>query len=217
VRSKPQVNLKHPEARRWMIDAGRYWLRAFDVDGFRLDHANGPGPDFWSDFWSACKEEKPDCFCFGETVEPPDVLRAYAGRLDGCLDFQTMHALRQTFAYGRWTEAEFERFVARHLAFFPENFLMPTFLDNHDMDRFLYAAGGDKRALRRAAAVQMRLPGPPIIYYGTEVGLRQTFGRKDAVGLEASRAPMAWGDDQDRELLAYYKRLIRQRRANYNK
>ncbi len=87
VRSMPQVNLANPAARAWMIDTARYWLREFDVDGYRLDYANGPGPDFWTDFWAACKAEKPDCYCFGEVVDAPVVQRTYVGRLDGCLDF----------------------------------------------------------------------------------------------------------------------------------
>ncbi len=212
VRQMPQLNLAHPDARRWMIDIGLHWLREFEVDGYRLDYANGPGPDFWSDFWAACKAARPDCFCFGEIVDAPDALRAYVGRLDGSLDFHLEDALRRTYALQQWSEADFERFLARHLAYFPPDFIMPTFLDNHDMNRFLYVAGGNKAALRRAAAVQMRLPGPPVIYYGTEVGLSQTQGRV-GIGLEVSRAPMIWGAEQDRDLLAYYQALIRQRHA----
>jgi cyclomaltodextrinase len=213
VPSMPQVNAANPEARRWLMDVARFWLREFDVDGYRLDYANGPGPDFWPDFWAACKAEKPDCFCFGEVVDAPDAQLAYVGRLDGCLDFHVGDALRRTFALGTWSETELERFLARHRAFFPENFLMPTFLDNHDMDRFLYIAQGNKEALRRAAAAQMRLPGPPIIYYGTEVGLSQTRGTREGHGLHVSRVPMTWGEEQDRELLAYYQALVRERRG----
>ncbi|MBN1284992.1 MAG: alpha-amylase [Anaerolineae bacterium] len=208
----PQLNADNLDARRWMIDIALYWLREFDVDGFRLDHANGPGPGFWSDYWAACKAVKPDSFHFGEVVEPPDVLRTYAGRIDGCLDFIAEDALRKTFAAGRMTGAEYARFIARHLDYFPENFVMPTFLDNHDMDRFLYVAGGDKDALRRAVAAQMQLPGPPIIYYGTEVGMTQPSTRHGAK-LELSRAPMLWGDAQDKALLADYKALVEERRA----
>ncbi len=81
------------------------------------------------------------------------------------------------------------------------------------MDRFLFAAKNDQNALRRAAAAQMRLPGPPIIYYGTEVGVRQRGGSGGGLGLESSREPMLWGAAQDVDLLAYYTRLIRDRRA----
>ena len=59
----------------------------------------------------------------------------------------------------------------------------------------------------------MRLSGPPIIYYGTEVGLSQTGSTKEGHGLHFSRVPMVWGEGQDRELLAYYQLLIRQRRG----
>ncbi len=217
VRSMPEVNVAHAGARQWLIDSARYWLREFGVDGFRLDHANGPGPDFWTDFWAACKAETADCFCFGEVVDAPQEQLAYIGRLDGCLDFQTADALRRTFALGQGSEEHLERFLARHQAFFDQAvgggaFLRPTFIDNHDMDRFLFLARGDKAALRRAAAVQMRLPGPPIIYYGTEVGLSQSRSTREGLGLHVGRVPMVWGAEQDRDLLAFYQQLIQERR-----
>jgi cyclomaltodextrinase / maltogenic alpha-amylase / neopullulanase len=86
-----------------------------------------------------------------------------------------------------------------------------NFLDNHDMDRFLYIAGGDVNALRKAASIQMKLPGPPIIYYRTEIGLSQTLSKNSQVGLEVSRKAMQWGELQDKELLAFYKSIIRER------
>jgi cyclomaltodextrinase len=214
VANMPQVNVANPDARQWLIDVARYWLREFDVDGYRLDYANGPGPDFWTGFWTACKAEKPDCFCFGEIVDVPDEQRTYIGRLDGCLDFHLGEALRRTFAQGRRTEADLAQFLARHRAFFSDDFVMPTFLDNHDIDRFLFLAAGDKEALRRAAAAQMRLPGPPIIYYGTEVGLSQAVSIQAGQGMHVNRLPMLWGEEQDRDLLAYYKALIRERRRS---
>jgi glycosidase len=210
TRTMPQINTEHPAARQWLIDIARYWLRDFDVDGYRLDYANGPGPGFWSDFRAACRAEKPDCFCFGEIVDQPSALLPYIGRLDGCLDFHMGEAIRKTYAYGVWSEADFERFLVRHDDYFSRegDFIRPTFIDNHDMDRFLFAARGDQKALRRAAAAQMRLPGPPIIYYGTEVGLNQRWSKEDGFGLEVSREPMIWGSGQDRDLLSYYQSLI---------
>jgi hypothetical protein len=214
ARTMPQINVANLDARKWLCDIAQYWLREFDVDGYRLDYANGPGPGFWSDFRAACRAIKSDCFCFGEIVDQPSALIPYIGRLDGCLDFHIGEALRKTYAYGVWTEADFERFRERHEAYFAQagGFIRPTFIDNHDMDRFLFAAKGDKNALRRAAAAQMRLSGPPIIYYGTEVGLTQRYSKEDGLGLEASREPMRWGGDQDQDLLAYYKSLIAARR-----
>lgn len=210
VRSMPTVNLANQRARAWLLDVARYWIKEFDIDGYRLDYANGPGPDFWSEFRAACRAKKPDAFVFGEIVDQPSALLPYIGRLDGCLDFHLGEAIRKTYAYKVWTEADLERFLMRHEAYFADagDFIRPTFIDNHDMDRFLFAAQGDRDALYRAAAFQMRLSGPPIIYYGTEVGLNQRSTRVGGLGLEASREPMLWDDAQDRDLLAHYKALI---------
>jgi cyclomaltodextrinase / maltogenic alpha-amylase / neopullulanase len=213
VRTMPQVNLASEGARQWMFDLARYWLREFDVDGFRLDHANGPGPEFWPDFWRICKQEKPDSFVFGEVVEPAPVLERYIGRMDGTLDFLLADMLRRTYGYRTVPRPVFRHFLQTHLEYFPRDFLMPTFLDNHDMDRFLFLAGNDTQVLREAAELQMKLPGPPVIYYGTEVGMSQLISKSSKVGLEASRSPMIWDDGQDRELLAFYQDLLSQRAA----
>ncbi|MCB9436581.1 MAG: alpha-amylase [Anaerolineales bacterium] len=209
----PEINLANPAARDWMLDNARYWLKEFGVDGYRLDYANGPGPSFWADFRAACRAVNPEAWCFGEVVDAPDVLQAYIGKLDGCLDFHLGAALRNTYGWGTWTEEALNQFEAHQLAYFPSDFVMPTFIDNHDMDRFLFIAGGDKDALRRAATRQMACAGPPIIYYGTEAGLSQPVSAKDGFGLHVCRTPMLWGDEQDHDLLTFYRGLITQRRA----
>jgi glycosidase len=61
------------------------------------------------------------------------------------------------------------------------------------------------------------LPGPPIIYYGTEVGLSQRLSKADGDGDKQARLPMLWGKDQDTRLLEYYKGLIRQRRSDHTR
>jgi glycosidase len=87
-----------------------------------------------------------------------------------------------------------------------------TFLDNHDMNRFLWLAGGDRALLRLAATALLTLPGLPIVYYGTEVGLSQ---RRDGAAENAeARLPMLWGDQQDGDLLAYFQQLGRLRRES---
>ena len=209
----PQLNLRESSARQHMLDAVAFWLD-FGVDGYRVDYAIGPAPDFWADFRKVTRQAKSDCWTFGEVVEPPDSQLNFAGGLDGCLDFNLMEAFRNTFAYSEWNAEAFASFLTRHEAFFPEGFSRPSFLDNHDMNRFLWAAQGDLRRLRLAALCQFTLSGPPVIYYGTEVGLSQARDvRQDGRGLpEESRLPMLWGGDQDTDLLEYYRRLILLRR-----
>lgn len=215
VKDLPQINLRNPEARAHLIEAAEYWLE-FGVDGYRLDYAIGPAKDFWADFRRATRRVQTRCWTFGEVVEPSDSQIAFHGLLDGCLDFMLLEALRETFAFGRWTARVFTNFLDRHEAFFPAGYSRPSFLDNHDMNRFLWISRGDRRRLKLAALCQFTLPGAPVIYYGTEVGLSQErdIRQGDFAIPEEARLPMRWGAEQDRELFAFYKALIAFRRAH---
>lgn len=212
VRSMPQINLTNEATRKWMFDIARYWLAEFEIDGFRLDHAQGPGPEFWTEFQMACKQANAESFCFGEVVEPPNELLSYAGRVDGLLDFNFNEAVRRAYGYGSTSKEIFDIFLSRHLEFFKQSgMLLPTFLDNHDMKRFLFIAGEDKHKLKEAAELQFRLPGPPIIYYGTEVGMSEFITDDPHDRLVGCRAPMVWDGSRDGELFAFYQSLIRKR------
>lgn len=210
VKSMPRINLRNPDARAYLCDAAAYWLR-LGVDGLRLDYAIGPTPDFWADFRLATRRANADCWVFGEVVDSPHAQMAFSGLLDGCLDFILLEAFRQTFATHAWDGGKFASFLRGHFAAFPPDFSRPAFLDNHDMDRFLWAAQGDVAALKLAALCQFTLPGAPMIYYGTEVGLSQERGTRDRRGgfgrLEEARLPMPWDESRDEGLLAYYRQL----------
>lgn len=214
VETLPQINNENHDARRYVIDSAVQWMRDYGVDGFRLDYAYGPSHDFWTDYYRAVKAANPDSYHFGEIVETPQFLRTYEGRMDGTLDFNFLQQVRKLFAFGTATPGEFDQFLTAHEAFFGGlNFTLPSFLDNHDMNRFLWVVRGDKRKLMQAAVCQFTLHAPPIIYYGTEIGLSQLRDiRQGTLGiLEESRLPMPWGDEQDRTLYDFYKWLIKLR------
>ena len=216
VDTMPQINTDHPAARDYLLDAARYWLDA-GVDGFRLDYANGPSHAFWAAFRQETRAANPDSLTIGEVVESAELKASYLGRLDGTLDFLLLQQLRAFFAFDLIDPAAFHRFLERHLAYFPADFTLPSFLDNHDMNRFLWVVGGDKRRLKLAALLQFSLPHSPVIYYGTEVGLSQRHDLEYPDGsrrMEESRLPMRWGADQDKDLHTFYRRLIALRRAH---
>lgn len=208
VKELPQINLRSGPARDHVLEAAKYWLE-FGVDGFRVDYCLGPTPDFYADFRRITHATKPDCWTFGEATETPDSQMAFEGGMDGTLDFILLDALRLTFAYKQWDARRFADFLDRHEAYFPEAFTRPSFLDNHDMNRFLWVAQGDVRKLKLAALCQFTLAGAPIIYYGTEVGLSQVRDvREQGWGNDReARLPMLWGEQQDEDLLDFYRAL----------
>ena len=77
------------------------------------------------------------------------------------------------------------------------------------MTRILYLAKEDKAKVRLAALVLFTLSAPPVIYNGTEVGVSQ---RNPLGRFEEARLPMPWGDEADKDLLAYFQRLGELRR-----
>lgn len=217
VRDLPKINLDFGPARQYMLDAATFWLTEYDFDGLRLDYALGPSHDFWTDFRATIQRVKPDVWFFGEVTDLPNSQLSYWGKFQGCLDFLLLQALRETFGYGSMDLASFDAFLAKHEAYFPPGFSRPSFLDNHDMNRFLWIAQVDQRKLKLAALCQFTLIGQPIVYYGTEVGLSQNQDMVYPDGthdMAEARLPMVWGAGQDQDLHQFYRQLIHFRRQH---
>ncbi len=73
-----------------------------------------------------------------------------------------------------------------------------VFIENHDVNRFASAVGGDPRKERVGAALDVLLKGTPLIYYGQEIGMK---------GMQSH----AWNSDAndipDREAFRWTRRL----------
>jgi cyclomaltodextrinase len=212
----PKLNVEQPGLRAYLRDSALFWLSEVDFDGLRLDHAHGVSLNFWTWLRREVKSVKPDAWLFGEVTDSAARQLHFAGRLDGCLDFLLAQALRSVFAYESMGFSELDAFLSAHDEYFPAYFSRPSFLDNHDMNRFLFLVDGDTRKLKLAALLLFTLPQPPILYYGTEAGVSQenpVHGAKSR-GLSEARQPMKWGEEQDQDLHAYFRWLIQLRREN---
>jgi glycosidase len=143
------------------------------------------------------------------------IMREYAGVFDGLLDFQFQQTLKDNVATARTRPASrtVQRRLDAHYAAFPAGCTLPSFLDNHDMNRFLFEARNQKTRLKAAAEIQFRQKPPPIIYYGTEVGMSQTQDVAGPHGDLEARGLMPW-QHQDLELLEFYTDLIRKRKRS---
>lgn len=212
ARSLPKLNTRNPEVIGHLCSAAVRYLTEVGVDGFRLDHALGPPLLFWTHFRERTRAAKGDSYTMGEVTQEPNDLQWYEGRMDGCLDFPLLAAFRQFFIHGSLDAAAFHSYITHNERFYGKDFTRPTFLDNHDVNRFLWAAGNDLRLLRLAAVCQFTLPQPPIVYYGTELGMSQRCDVAEG-GFEAARLPMAWEKGRA-DVRNFYRRLIHLRRAH---
>lgn len=228
----PKLNLDNERACKHIIDAAKYWL-SFGIDGYRLDHCIGPKHKFWKIFREEIKSDFPDCILIGEatlmgvklkelrTINTrrkyihflgdralDNLFEEYVGELDGVLDFKFQSILRD-FAVNKITKDKALNKLRKHYEKFPPGFYLATFLDNHDMDRFLYTCRGNKELLKEAAKIQFSINQPKIIYYGTEVGMSQkrSIRKCAAHGDLQVRGLMEW-ESPDKDMLEFYKKII---------
>jgi glycosidase len=209
VISLPELDTGDRNVQQQLVRAAQHWLTAYGADGVRCDHVAGVDPAFWVELRRGLRAVKADALVLGEATGLPEWLARYAGRLDAIFDFDLAYYVRQALARGRMDAAGFATWLDGHDRAYP-GLGLATVLDNHDMNRFLWMAGGSVDRLKLAATLLHTLPGMPVIYYGTEVGLSQRF---DGVIENAeARLPMLWGGEQNHDLLAHFQALGRLRR-----
>jgi glycosidase len=218
------------------VEAAKHWI-SLGLDGFRLDHVIGPSQSFWKYFTSEIRHHFPNTILLGEAwmmgikrhelrtlrvrhkylkwlsgASSEQLFKEYIGTLDGVLDFTFQEQIKRFCTDKNTSEETFRTQLDKHYRQYPKEYLLPTFLDNHDMDRFLFQCGNDKEKLKTAAAIQFSQPQPAIIYYGTETGMTQTTSQWtiSTNGDLQARAPMNW-DTPDQDLILFYKKLIQKK------
>lgn len=202
------LNTSNPQVREALRRSYAHWIREVGVDAFRVDTAFYVEPDFFEDFiWRparaggtpglaevARRTGRQDFFLFGEGfgIDTPGQdtqgrrIQSYMQgdapsqrRLQGMLNFPLYGAIGDVIGRGAPTAVLGQR-VRSQVALHPRLHWMPTFLDNHDVDRFLTSA--DARALVQALGAMFTLPGIPVVYYGTEQGFTQQRASMFAAG-----------------------------------
>lgn len=199
----PKLNTANPEVRRFILSVMEYWIREYQIDGWRLDVADEVDEGVWTEARMLLKEKYPRILLLGETWGAG--LRLMNGaQMDCMMNYIFRDAVRDFIGYEKIDAAELDHRLQSMLANYPEEMNQAMFLplDSHDTERFSFFCGGNKRKLLLGAALQMCFVGSPSLYYGDEIGLT---GDNDP----DCRKCMVWeSEGQDRELLEWYKKLI---------
>lgn len=204
----PKLNLQNPETADYVIDVAKYWIRECDIDGWRLDVGDEISHNFWKRFRREVKEVKKDALIVGEIWH-------YAGDFlegdewDSVMNYPFYDSVVELVAKETAAPSDFLgslNFLRGNLNRRLEGYLW-NFIDTHDTERFLNSAGHRIGRQRLAAAMQLLLPGMPMVYYGDEVAME---GGPDP----DCRRGMLWEESrQNGECLAYYRKLTGIRRA----
>jgi len=196
------LNYDNLEMRAAMIDAMKYWVTQFDVDGFRADVASGVPVDFWEEAGRQLQKIKP-LFMLAEEQGTAGMLdQAYVANYN----WRLLNLMNQ-IANEEIPVQSFISFYRLKMPPYPTGSFPMNFITNHDENSW---NGSEYKRLGAAvpamAALTFTLPGIPLIYSGQEVGNTREleFFEKDLIpNLEVNN-----------ETTTFYSKLVSLKKKN---
>ncbi len=190
-------NYNNPHMRHYMRESMLFWIREFDIDGFRCDVAGMVPLDFWKETIPQLRKEKEAVYLLAEWEDPALLLAGFHSDYDW-----TLYHLLKDIRLEKKRTAEAITLVEEKDSLYPQNALPMRFLENHDEQRSMAVFG--PAAIEAYATFLFTLPGIPLIYAGQEIGAihRPSLFEKE---------PIRWAEG-DTTLQQLYARLIHFRR-----
>ncbi len=165
-----KLNLENGDLQNYLMQAVRFWIETWQIDGLRLDVSYSLPPWFFELLRRTAREYRDDFFLMGEVIHnnnfqgnlTPERLNSitnyecYKGMVSAFNSnnlFEIEHSLTRLFANLPWST-----FKGKNLF---------NFVDNHDVARVATALK-DERKLLNLYTLLFTMPGIPCVYYGSE-------------------------------------------------
>ncbi|MEO1772391.1 alpha amylase N-terminal ig-like domain-containing protein [Candidatus Enterococcus ferrettii] len=206
VPNMPKLNTANPEVQEYLLEIAAYWIKEFDIDGWRLDVANEVDHHFWKLFHQRVLTEKPELYILGEIWHSSQAW-LQGDEFHAVMNYAFTDSIKAFFLNQEVTGDNMLDGMNHQQILYRDqtNEVNFNLLDSHDTARMLTLCKGDKSLLRSIFTFMFLQKGTPCIYYGTEVGLA---GGSDP----DCRRCMPWGN-QDQSLLAFFQQLIHLRKT----
>ncbi len=219
----PDLAQENPQVYSYLMDVSRYWIVNTGCDGFRLDAVRHIPEWFWKRYNRDIRDfAGKDFYLIGEVFsgDPHHISRYDDCGFDALFDFpfyfRVIEAIAQNDSIQNLQHLlnhRIQQDSARATQRVP-------FLDNHDVPRFSTHTGPEKlEKLASGLTFLMVQPGPPMIYYGTELGL-EGVTTADSIDGKApdyfDRRMMPWDrlEDPETTLVPRLRRLISERKRS---
>lgn len=220
------INTSNELVRKAFKDVYNYWIREAGVDAYRIDTVKYVEHDYWHDFLhaqdgilnAAAETGRDNFLAFGEVKDVSKPLSDSAERkllsylgteekpeLSSIIGFPLHEELGRIFSAGRPTSWLTFR-VNAHLEVYPDPYIVPNFIDNHDTPRF----PGSEAGMRQALALIFTIPGIPVIYQGNEQNLVDSRQAMFAGGYLTDTDQF----NQESELFKFTQSLAKLRQGN---
>lgn len=196
----PTLDFGNAEVVDAMTDSAMYWVKNYDLDGFRHDATKHIDLEFWQSLTAKMKAEAnggPLPFQIGETYGNNALIRSYMGPglLDAQFDFNLYDAAVNAFAKScndGWENLRYQ--LNESLTWYGYHNTMGNMTGNQDRARYTSLADGGVRfdedpklagwtreitnqgpegytRLKDLYGFLMTVPGVPCLYYGDEIGM----------------------------------------------
>jgi cyclomaltodextrinase / maltogenic alpha-amylase / neopullulanase len=157
------LDYTNPKLRQYMLDMLRYWIKDFDLDGYRCDAAGEVPTDFWEQARKELDQVKPDIIMLAEASKPELMRSAF----DIDYAWPMMHTVDGVMMNGEPATSIHDTFEQQQ-ALFPKGTLHMRMSDDHDELRAVTRYGFPGAIA--ASVLMFTLDGAPLIYNGMEVG-----------------------------------------------
>jgi glycosidase len=226
----PDLNQNDPEVARYLTQNTLWWIGRTGIDGIREDTLPYVPRTFWREWTAAIRQKYPAVRVVGEVFDAdPGLVSFFQGgkaRFDGVdsgvdslFDFPLQAAIGKVF-----TDAAPTRELAQTLShdwLYQDANRLVTFVDLHDLPRFMSGKGATWNGLERVFGFLLTARGIPMIYYGDEIGMaggNDPDNRRDFPGGWKEDARNAFEpagrSPEQQNLLTQVQRLTRLRAAS---
>ncbi len=206
----PKLNLENPECREYFLKVAEYWIKEFNIDGWRLDVCNEIDHGFWREFRDRVKKIKKDAYILGEVWH--NALPWLMGdQFDAVMNYPLSDAIIDFLTSETPNIKDLKNSINETMVAYPKNVTEVNFnlLDSHDTTRILTTLKNNEEKLKTALMLLFFQAGSPCIYYGTEVGMTGSIIE------DQNRKCMIWEEEkQNKQIFDFSKKLIKIRKEN---
>lgn len=196
----PSLDFSNPEVIETMTDSALFWLKEYDLDGFRHDATKHIQLEFWRTLTRKVKEDVTlktgkRVYQVGETYGSRELIASYinSGMLDSQFDFGMYDAAVNAFGQDNSFQGLKDQ-LQESFNYYGYHNLMGYISGNHDKARFITYTSGEVawsedaklagwtreighpqefayQKLNLMHAWNLTIPGIPVTYYGDEFGM----------------------------------------------
>ncbi|EFM11064.1 alpha amylase catalytic region [Paenibacillus curdlanolyticus YK9] len=155
------LEFSNRDMRKYVIEAMKYWITAFDFDGIRLDDSDITPYDFLTEIKQALQEVKADLILISQSYDEYHHLESCDLTYNG-----NPRILIRQMIDGTITQADFITNYNSYKYSFPKNALRMNWLEDKEQSRICDYLGAEHAG--PAASILLTLEGVPLIMMGQE-------------------------------------------------